>query len=187
MSSRFIPEFVRRARSAWNAPHRPRPSAIEPVGPGEESVWDFPRPPRLERVTKVLRVEFAGQTIAEASRGYRVCETASPPTYYFAPQDVQRDCLIPMGHRSMCEWKGPARYWSIEVGNRRAEGAVWAYPDPFDEFAPIAGWFAFYPAKVDACWVGSDRVTPQPGGFYGGWVTPGLKGPFKGEPGTEGW
>lgn len=156
-------------------------------GPGQESVWDYPRPPALERCAANLRVVFGGEEIANTDAGMRICETASPATYYFPPQDVALEFMTPTRHRSLCEWKGGARYFSLEVGDKRIDNAVWCYPEPWQPFEPIAGYLAFMAGPMDACYVGDDRVEPQPGGFYGGWITPNLLGPFKGEPGTGHW
>lgn len=165
---------------------RRRPdTAVEP-GPGQESVWDYPRPPRVEPVHGPVRVELDGTVIAETSRALRVCETASPPTYYIPPEDVDVDRLRPSPHRSVCEWKGSAVYWTVATEGASAVDAAWSYPNPTQGFEAIKDHLAFYPQKVDA-WVGDERVRPQPGSFYGGWITPELVGPFKGEPGTEGW
>lgn len=162
---------------------------VDPIKPedGQESVWDYPRPPRLEPVTTAIRVEFAGQTVARSDRGMRVLETSHPPTYYFPPEDVRRDLLVPATGGSYCEFKGRARYWSLAVDGRRSEQAAWGYPDPTEAFNPIAHYFAFYPSRVDACYVGEEQVTAQSGDFYGGWITSAIVGPFKGGPGTFGW
>jgi uncharacterized protein (DUF427 family) len=138
-------------------------------------------------VGKIVRVEFAGIVIAESSDALRVLETASPPTVYIPPSDVKLEYLEPTHNRSFCEWKGEARYWSIRVGSRVAADAVWGYPDPSPAFARIKDYFSFYPGRVDACFIGDDRVEPQPGDFYGGWITPSILGPFKGDPGTGFW
>lgn len=166
---------------------RRRPSDIDTPGPGQESVWDYPRPPRLESVPRPLTVVAAGVTIAETGVGKRVCETASPPTYYFPPEDVRTDLLEPSSRRTFCEWKGTAVYWTLRIAGTVVVDAAWSYLEPTAPFADLRGWFAFYPARMDACRVGDWPVTPQPGRFYGGWVTPNLTGPFKGEPGTEFW
>jgi uncharacterized protein (DUF427 family) len=158
-----------------------------PLAPGQESVWDYPRPPRVEPVRQRIRVEFVGVVIADTGRAYRVIETASPPTYYLPPADIRMECLEPSAHRSVCEWKGQARYWSVRVGDRVVADAAWSYPDPLAGFEAIRDHVAFYPGKMDACYVGDQRVTPQPGGFYGGWITPDIVGPFKGDPGTTHW
>lgn len=156
-------------------------------GPGQESVWDYPRPPRLEAAADRLRVVFAGGTIAETDNGYRVLETSHPPVYYFPPSDVRLDALIPVTGYSACEFKGLAQYWTLDVGGRRSERAAWSYPDPTAAFRAIANYLAFYASRVDACWVGDEQVRSQAGDFYGGWITSRLVGPFKGSPGTEGW
>ncbi|MDH4350233.1 MAG: DUF427 domain-containing protein [Gemmatimonadota bacterium] len=156
-------------------------------GPGQESVWDYPRPPRIEPVTAIVRVEFAGIVIAETRGAVRVLETASPPTVYLPPEDVRRDLLEPSRHRTACEWKGRASYWTIRVGDREARDGAWSYEDPTTPFRSLRGWMSFYPGRVDGCWIGEERVTPQPGRFYGGWMTANIVGPVKGEPGTLGW
>ena len=165
----------------------PRPTPYPPV-PGQESVWDYPRPPRLEPTSRSLRVVFAGETIAATTRGYRVLETSHPPVYYFPPGDVRADLVRPTaGTPTNCEWKGRARYYDVAVGERRGERVAWAYPEPVAAFAPIRDYLAFYAARVDACYVDDELVTPQPGDFYGGWITGDLAGPFKGGPGSWGW
>ncbi len=163
-----------------------RPNPISP-GPGQESVWDYPRPPRLEPTTKHIRVVFNGVTVAETRRAWRVLETSHPPVYYIPPQDIRAEYLKPGAGRSFCEWKGEARYVTLEVNDRRAENIGWFYPNPTPAFAAIRDHIAFYAAPLDGCYVDSERVTPQPGGFYGGWITADIVGPFKGEPGTMGW
>lgn len=155
--------------------------------PGEESVWAYPRPPRLEAVAKRVRIVFAGRTIAETLGALRVLETSHPPVYYLPPADIAAGVLVAAAGGSFCEWKGMARYFDVVAGDRRAAAAAWAYPRPTPAFAAIAAHVGFYAAAMDACFVGDDRVRPQPGGFYGGWITPGIVGPFKGEPGSDGW
>jgi len=159
---------------------------IEP-GPGQESVWDYPRPPRLEKLSDKLRVTFAGETIAETDQAYRLLETSHPPVYYFPPIDVRQDFLAPAAGRSLCEFKGVAQYWTLDVRGERSEKAAWHYPDPTDGFRAIKNFFAFYASRVDSCWVGDERVQAQAGDFYGGWITSRIVGPFKGAPGTLGW
>lgn len=163
------------------------PPRREDPGPGRESVWDYPRPPRLEPVAERLQVFFAGAVIADTCAGWRVLETSHPPVYYIPPADVRQDLLVPAPGRSWCEFKGTARYWSIETGGRRSDAAAWSYPDPTPAFRPIAGFLAFYASRVDECHVGAERVQPQEGDFYGGWITSRIAGPFKGAPGTRGW
>ncbi|MBH25190.1 MAG: hypothetical protein CMH57_12200 [Myxococcales bacterium] len=162
------------------------PKRIQP-GPGQESVWDYPRPPALEPTPKELTIILAGQTLAHTRRGWRVLETSHPPVYYFPPEDIQMDYLQHNAHSTWCEWKGPAFYYDIAMNRRRLEAVAWYYPDPTPDFEPIRNFVAFYPNQMDACYVGGERVRPQPGGFYGGWITRSVVGPFKGEPGSEGW
>jgi uncharacterized protein (DUF427 family) len=163
---------------------RPAP---HPPGPGQESVWDYPRPPRLEPTARRIRVVLNGVTIADTRRALRVLETSHPPVYYLPPEDVQMEHFLPAGGRSFCEWKGSANYYDVVVGDRREAAAAWAYQRPTAGFAALAGYIAVYPGKMDACYVDEEQVTPQPGGFYGGWITSDVVGPFKGEPGTMGW
>jgi uncharacterized protein (DUF427 family) len=163
-----------------------RLSRITP-GPGQESVWDYPRPPLLEKVSDTLRVVFAGETVASTEQGYRVLETSHPPVYYIPPADIRPDCLVAAGGQSFCEFKGIAKYWSLDVGGKGSENAAWSYPDPTAAFAPIRDYPAFYATRVDECWVGDERVQPQEGYFYGGWITSRVVGPFKGGAGTRGW
>lgn len=159
---------------------------IEP-GPGQESVWDYPRPPRVEPARRRIRVIFAGETIADSTRGLRVLETSHPPVYYVPREDARMDLLTPTGRRTFCEYKGAAVYWSLAVGDRRVPEAAWSYPDPMPGYEAIANCLAFYAAPMDACFLDDERVTLQEGGFYGGWVTRDIAGPFKGAPGTRGW
>ena len=159
---------------------------VEPA-PGQESVWDYPRPPRLEPTTKQIEVVFHGRVIASTRRAMRVLETSHPPVYYLPPDDIRLEYLQPSAHGSVCEWKGAAQYFTVVVGDRHQPNAAWSYPDPTPAFAPIRDYVAFYPSLMDACSVDGERVTPQPGGFYGGWITADIVGPFKGEAGTWGW
>ena len=152
-----------------------------------EDVWQYPRPPALEPVTSQLRIAFAGRTIAETVAAYRVLETSHPPVYYL-PRDAFTGCEIePATGSSLCEWKGEAEYWTIRVGHRAARRAAWSYPNPEPAFAAIKDHLAVYAGPMDACFVAGEQVTPQPGGFYGGWITSSLKGPFKGAPGSMSW
>lgn len=162
------------------------PQRIEP-GAGQESVWDYPRPPRLEQVRERLRVLFNGRTIAETTAGYRMLETSHPPVYYIPPADIVQQYLLAAPGGSWCEFKGRAKYWSVEVDGKHAENAAWSYPAPSLTFAAIAGYLAFYSSRLDECWVGHERVQPQEGDFYGGWITSRVVGPFKGGDGTRGW
>ncbi len=153
------------------------------AGPATESAWDYPRPPRCEPTAAHLVVVCDGVTIADTRNGYRVLETSHPPNYYFPPNDVVADALERSTHASFCEWKGRATYWSV----RGRPDAAWSYAQPYDAFEAITDYVAFYPARMDACYVDDELVTPQPGGFYGGWITQNIRGPFKGGPGTQGW
>ncbi|NIS59654.1 MAG: DUF427 domain-containing protein [Proteobacteria bacterium] len=163
-----------------------KPTPIEPA-PGQESVWDYPRPPRVEDVSKHIEVVFNGVTIADTCEAKRVLETSHPPVYYIPPRDIRMEYLAEIPGTSLCEWKGRAHYYTVVVGNKRAERAAWYYPDPQPAYAAIKDHMAFYPAPMDACYIDGERVRPQPGGFYGGWITSDIVGPFKGEPGTLGW
>ncbi len=131
---------------------------------------------------------FGGVAIADTTRSHRVLETTHPPVYYVPSGNVRAGVLEPSrGGTTFCEWKGSATYFDVVVGDRRAERAAWSYPDPSTGFEPIRDALAFYCAPMDACFVGDEQATPQPGGFYGGWVTSGIAGPFKGALGTAGW
>lgn len=188
MAKRSPQDSIELHVARWAASAGRRPTKLQPAGPGQESVWDYPRPPRLERVSKRIVVEFGGQRIVETTAAYRVLETSHPPTYYLPPTDFAEGSLLPSQRRgSYCEWKGQASYWHINAGGQRATDVAWSYPDPFDEYAPLKDHVALYCAPMDRCLVGDAIATPQPGGFYGGWVTPDLVGPFKGDAGSEGW
>ena len=163
-----------------------KPDRIAPL-PGQESVWDYPRPPRLEPVTKRLRIMFNNVSIADTTAGYRVLETSHPPVYYIPPTDIAQQFLMKAPGESWCEFKGHARYWSLDVNGRRADQVAWSYPRPTPDFAAIADHLAFYASKVDDCFVGDERVQAQQGDFYGGWITTDIVGPFKGAAGTRGW
>ncbi|MFN3232897.1 MAG: DUF427 domain-containing protein [Alphaproteobacteria bacterium] len=176
-------------RQFWRSVRRKRPGSDEIIkpGPGQESVWDYPRPPRIDSVGKPLRVVHANQTIAETSNGLRVVETAGAPVYYFPPADIDMSLLVPSPGSSFCEWKGAARYWAVTIADQTIEQAGWSYPEPTQGFTAIRDYIGFYAQKMDGCYVGDERATPQPGGFYGGWVTSSIVGPIKGEPGSEFW
>lgn len=152
-----------------------------------ENVQDYPRPPLLEPVPQDLSVILDGRVIARTQQGWRVCETHHPPTYYFPPGDVADGVLTPAGGGSVCEWKGRAAYFDVQSGAILRPRAAWSYPAPTPGFAAIRDHLAFYPAQMDACYVGAVEATAQPGGFYGGWVTPNLTGQIKGAPGTQHW
>ena len=152
-----------------------------------ESVWDYPRPPAVAPDARRVRVEFAGVVIADTQRAIRILETSHPPSFYIPPQDIRMDLLSREDHHSFCEWKGQADYWTINIHGQISENAGWSYPKPVARYASIANHIAFYASRVHACFVGDEKVKPQSGNFYGGWITSDIKGPFKGEPGTQGW
>jgi uncharacterized protein (DUF427 family) len=159
---------------------------IEP-GLGQESVWDYPRPPRIEETTRHVRVVFNGKVIADTRRARRVLETSHPPVYYIPAADVRMEYLTETGRRTWCEWKGQAGYYSLSVAGKQAKNAAWYYPNPAPGYEAIQDHVAFYPGKMDACYVDGERVQAQSGDFYGGWITRDVVGPFKGGPGTVGW
>jgi len=166
------------------------PAGVTPEipGPGQESVWSYPRPPRVEPVAERIRVAVGGVVIADTVRAMRVLETSHPPTYYVPRDDVRSDLLRRSATTSVCEWKGPATYWSLGGdGVPTIPDVAWSYETPAPGFEAIRGSLAFYATKVDEAWVGDERAAPQPGGFYGGWMTSRVVGPFKGEPGSWGW
>lgn len=157
-------------------------------GPGQESVWDYPRPPRVEPVSERIRIVFNGKEIANTTRAKRVLETSHPPTYYLPTEDLKMEYITESRNPStFCEWKGAATYYNVAVDGKKASAAGWAYYSPSRGFESIRGHIAFYASRMDACYVGEEKVTPQAGDFYGGWVTSKVVGPFKGEPGTYGW
>lgn len=154
----------------------------------KESVWDYPRPPRVEPLDRHVRVVLGGETIAESDRALRVLETAGPPTIYVPREDVHTDLLIEAeGVQTYCEWKGTASYVHAEAGGKRAQRVAWYYPEPKTGYEQLAGHLAFYARRVDAAYLDDELVTPQPGAYYGGWITEEIEGPFKGEPGWEGY
>ncbi len=159
---------------------------IEP-GPGQESVWDYPRPPRLEELTKHVQIVFNGVTIADTHRPFRVLETSHPPVYYISPEDIEMQYLHKTSRGSWCEWKGQAGYYTVTVESKEVINAAWFYPNPNQVFAAIKDYVAFYPSKMDVCYVDGELVESQPGDFYGGWITKDIVGPFKGGIGTWGW
>lgn len=158
-----------------------------PVGPGQVSVWAHPRPPALEREEDRIVVEHRGVLLVDTGHAWRVLETSHPPTYYVPPADVAVEHLRASDRTSYCEYKGVASYRNVEVGGEVLDDVAWGYEDPAPGYEALAGHLAFYVAPFDRCLVGDERAMPQPGGFYGGWVTDRSVGPFKGEPGTMGW
>jgi uncharacterized protein (DUF427 family) len=152
-----------------------------------ESVWDFPRPPRLERVDWRIRVVHGGVTVVDSPFALRVLETSQAPAYYVPFEHVADEHLRASDHRTYCEWKGVASYADVVVGASVAPRAAWSYPEPTAPFAALVGHWAFYAQAVDECLVDDERVDPNEGSFYGGWITAQVTGPFKGAPGTATW
>jgi uncharacterized protein (DUF427 family) len=165
-------------------PHHPEPDT---PGPGQESVWDYPRPAICEPTARRIQIVHRGRTLADSTRAWRTLETSHPPTYYVPPADIAMECLTANPRRSLCEWKGQAHYWDVRLGGDHFPAAAWSYPAPTAAFVPIAGCIAFYPEPFDQCLVDGETITPQPGGFYGGWISPFESGPFKGGPGSRFW
>ena len=161
--------------------------ARDPQQPGQESVWDYPRPPIAVRCDKRVVIVHRGVTIADTQNAVRTLETSHPPTYYLPPTDVLMAALHPVDGGSFCEWKGHARYFDVIVEGQRLAKAAWTYPAPTANFAALRDHLAFYAAPFEGCFVGGEQVAPQPGGFYGGWITTDLSGPFKGVPGSQFW
>ena len=162
-------------------------SPAEAATPAPENVWDYPRPPRVEPVHRRLAVEVWGRLVAETTEGLRVLETSHPPAYYFPLADIAQELLVPGGRRSVCEFKGPATYWDLQLGRHTIADIAWSYVDPWPGYEALADHLAFYPAKCSRCLVGGEVATFQAGDFYGGWITSNLRGPFKGPPGTAHW
>ena len=182
----LVPEWARSARDQWQWRGQERPPFAVVPGPGQASVWDYPRPPRLCADPREVVIRWGGVEVARTRRAVRVLETAHPPSFYLPWADVERRFLQPCPGSSLCEWKGPAQYWTLVDGDRRLPGVAWSYPQPLAGAEALADCVAFYPQNLD-CRVDGDIARPQPGGFYGGWITAELVGPFKGEPGSHGW
>ena len=156
-------------------------------GPGQESVWDYPRPPALRACDRRIRIVLGGDTIADTTSAFCVLETSHPPGYYLPPGDIDMSLLTTSERHSFCEWKGLATYYDLLHKGNTYPAVAWTYLDPSPSFSKITGHLAFYPHVMDACYVGEEKIRPQPGNFYGGWITSDVVGPFKGEPGTAGW
>ncbi len=157
------------------------------VCPGQVSVWSFPRPAIAEPTAAHIVIQLGGAIIADTRRAVRTLETSHPPSYYIPPDDILADALVPVAGSSFCEWKGVARYCDVAGGREHRPRAAWFYPEPTPAFAIVRNHVAFYAGAMDACWLDGERVVPQPGGFYGGWITSGVAGPFKGVPGSAYW
>ena len=181
-----LPDWIRAARQQWPWRGQARPGFASEPAPGQVSVWDFPRPPRLVSTSREVVIRWRDLEVARTRSAVLVLETAHPPSYYLPWDDVVREYLEPAPGASFCEWKGTARYWTLVSGTRRLPGVAWSYPEPLAGAELLADRVAFYPAALH-CRVDGAPVSPQPGGFYGGWITPDLAGPFKGGPGSQGW
>ncbi len=169
----------------WKYRGQERPPFALTPGDGQESVWDYPRPPRIARDSRLVEIRFGDRLIASSTRAIRILETASPPTFYVPRDDVVIEALAVAAGSSVCEWKGAARFWTL-AGHSSAGPVAWDYPEPTAAYGEIRDHMSFYPAKVE-CYVDGEGVRPQPGGFYGGWMTDEIVGPVKGEPGTGHW
>ena len=176
---------IRRRLGHTQTVQRPQPI---PPGPGQESVWDYPRPPRVEPTDSRIEIVFNDVVIASSTRALRVLETSHPPVYYLPPSDIVLEHVRPSGHRpSFCEFKGLATYFTVTVEGETERDVAWSYAHPSPGYERLADHLAFYPGRMDECLVDDELVTPQPGGFYGGWITSNIVGPFKGAPGSAGW
>jgi len=180
------PTWLQAARDHWRWRGTDRPSFAVAPGPGQESVWDYPRPPVLAPDAREVVIRWGSREIARTQRAIRVLETAHPPSFYLPWDDVDRRLLQRASGSSLCEWKGPAQYWSLIDDGRELPHVAWSYPKPLAGAEALADCVAFYPSAL-ACTVAGMTVLPQPGRFYGGWITPELVGPFKGEPGSAAW
>jgi uncharacterized protein (DUF427 family) len=180
------PDWLRAARDHWQWRGQARPPFAVVPEPGQVSVWDSPRPPRLAPDAREVVIRWDGVEVARTRRSVCVLETSHPPNFYIPWSDVDRSLLVEAPGSSFCEWKGPARYWTLTRGGRSLPNVAWSYQSPLAGAEVLADRVAFYPTHLD-CTVDGAKVRPQPGGFYGGWITPELVGPFKGDPGSSGW
>jgi uncharacterized protein (DUF427 family) len=165
------------------------PDGVVPIepGPGQESVWDYPRPPRVESVAERVRAVVGGRALGDTRHALRVLETAGAPVYYLPPADIDTARLRPSDRTTVCEWKGTASYFDYDDGSRRIPNVAWTYRSPKPGYELIRDHLAFYASRIDEAWIGDEPARPQSGGFYGGWVTEAIVGPMKGDPGSEGW
>lgn len=159
----------------------------DPVGPGQESVWDYPRPAICEPTARRVQIIHNGVELVDSNKAWRTLETSHPPTYYIPQIDVAMEQLRTNSRRTMCEWKGQARYFDIVVGDDAIKAGAWSYASPTASFAGIRDFIAFYPDPLDKCLIDGEQITPQPGQFYGGWISQYEAGPFKGIPGSQFW
>jgi len=170
----------------WHNIGKQRPAFAEEPGPGQESVWDYPRPPALAEFSQLVEVRSGDRVIAQSTRCKRVLETASPPTLYIPSHDLLPDALIQVPGTSFCEWKGAAVYLGLADAPANSPAVAWTYPQPNPTFEGLRNWVCFYPGRIE-CYISGERVRPQEGGFYGGWVTDSIAGPWKGGPNTSHW
>ena len=185
MKKNKLPSWIADARNKWEHTGKVRPAFAASPKPGQRSVWDFSRPPAIEKEPRKIEVKHGQLTLADSTKAYGILETASPPTFYIPPSDVNMEELLPLANKgSFCEWKGKAVYWVLKTAPEQA--VAWSYPNPLTPFEPLKDYMAFYPQHLE-CYLGGERVTPQPGLFYAGWITSDLAGPFKGEPGSGHW
>jgi uncharacterized protein (DUF427 family) len=180
------PGWILKAREHWHWRGAKRPAFATAPGPGQESVWDYPRPPVIVSDSREVVIKWGELEVARTSAALRVLETSHPPSFYLPIQDVDQQLLVSAPGSSFCEWKGPASYWTLQHLDRRLPSVAWSYARPLAGAEALKDHIAFYPHHLD-CRVAGMRVTPQPGGFYGGWITPELCGPFKGDAGSQGW
>ena len=164
----------------------PRPQP-DPAGPGQESVWDYPRPAICQPTDRHIQIIHRGVVLADSRETFRTLETSHPPTYYIPRRDIAMAYLRPNPRRTLCEWKGQAAYFDVVIDGAAIAAGAWSYPAPTASFAAIAGHLAFYAEPFDQCLVDGEQITPQPGGFYGGWISRHEAGPFKGIPGSRFW
>ena len=184
-TNKKLPDWLLKARNKWQFNGQKRPPFAHEPRKGQVSVWDFPRPPAIEKVHQEITIYSGDVCIAKTTNAYAVMETAHPPSYYLPSSDVDQKLLVQLPNKeSLCEWKGAATYWALKTAPLKA--IAWSYAKPFFEFEAITNHFAFYPQYFD-CFVGDEKARPQPGQFYAGWITDNLAGPFKGEPGTGHW
>ena len=178
-----------RAEAPFGSLPRPTPEPAEGLadnGLSRESVWSYPRPPEVRPEPRPVSVLLAGERIASSERALRVCETAGAPVVYLPPEDIEAGVLLPASGKTLCEFKGAASYYDVVGGGRKLERAAFTYRRPTAPYVELTGFVSFYPALLE-CRLDGERVQPQPGRFYGGWVTAEISGPIKGEPGSEAW
>ncbi|HTU61201.1 MAG TPA: DUF427 domain-containing protein [Polyangiales bacterium] len=179
-------ERLQRAKAMWHWVGDIRPPFAVAPGPGQESVWDYPRPPRVAADAREVIIKVGSTVVARTRSALRVLETASPPTFYLPVSDIDMRVIEPAGGSSHCEWKGAARYFDVRTAHEVLSAVAWSYAEPYPEYAALRDHLSFYPGQIE-CTVDGARVKAQPGGFYGGWITPEVVGPFKGDPGSGGW